>query len=540
MPMPSPVRLALATLVLSALTTAPALAQEDVPEPPAPLQALEFSPFDTAIDGLTTERAAELDGLVIEATFDELQSAMESGELTSVELTSYYLARIQELDVDGLRSMLELNPEALEQAEALDEERAAGAVRGPLHGIPVTLKGNIGTADEMHTSAGAAVMAGFQPTEDAALVAALRDAGAVILGKANLSEWAGWIYPGFGTAGFSALGGFPVNPFDPTLPVYGSSSGSAVGTSANLVAASVGTETAGSLIAPSSVNGVVGIKPSRGLVSRSGVIPLTSQTDSPGPVARTVADAAALLTIIAGADERDPASADTAALHDTDFTAFLDPAALDGVRVGVLMNPVAADDAFVAEAGIDEVYAVLGYANAVAGLQAAGAEVVPVFDPTLDIAEDFVAMVNNGFRLELADYLAAFPDSPVSSVDDVIAFNAQDELRYAPYGQGRLPDAAASSLTREEYETLAGELRAAARSHIDGLLEENDVETLVSLANTFSLAYAMAGYPAITVTAELATGLTFTGPYLSDGELVSYGYAFEQATGVRAAPVVDG
>ena len=200
--------------------------------------------------------------------------------------------------------MLELNPDALAIAADLDAERAAGNVRGPLHGIPVSLKGNIGTADLMHTSAGAVVLADNISDRDSGVATRLRDAGAVLIGKANLSEWAGWIYPALETAGFSALGGFPVNPFDPALPVLGSSSGSAVGTSANLVAASVGTETAGSLIAPASANGVVGMHPSLGLVSRDRVIPLTSQTDTPGPVARTVADAATMLTAIAGVDER--------------------------------------------------------------------------------------------------------------------------------------------------------------------------------------------------------------------------------------------
>ena len=367
--------------------------------------------------------------------------------LTSEELVTYYLARIRDYDVDGLQSMLELNPDALEQAMALDEERAAGDVRGPLHGIPVSLKGNIGTAGEMATSAGAAAMADFQPGEDATLVDALREAGAVIMGKANLSEWAGWIYPEPETAGFSALGGFPMNPYDPSLPVLGSSSGSSVGTSANLVAASVGTETAGSLIAPASANGVVGMKPSLGLVSRSGVIPLTSQTDTPGPVTRYVADAAALLTVIAGADERDPATDAAAALADTDFTGFLDATALEGVRIGLLTNIPELDEE-PTEAQLEELYEALGYGSAVSGLRAAGAEVVPVFNEPWGSTDDFYTLIDNGFRLDLADYLAGFPESPISSVDDIIAFNDQDPDRYAPYGQGRLPSAAASTLTR--------------------------------------------------------------------------------------------
>ena len=324
----------LASVILSAgllvAVALPAAAQSSAVDAPPPLQALDFGPFEADLATQTDQRRSELDELVVEASIADLQSAMESGALTSLELTSYYLDRIRRHDVDGLRSMLELNPEALTIAADLDAERAAGNVRGPLHGIPVSLKGNIGTADLMHTSAGAVVLADNISDRDSGVATRLRDAGAVLIGKANLSEWAGWIYPALETAGFSALGGFPVNPFDPALPVLGSSSGSAVGTSANLVAASVGTETAGSLIAPASANGVVGMHPSLGLVSRDRVIPLTSQTDTPGPVARTVADAATMLTAIAGVDERDPATEDAAALTGVDFTSFLDESALEG------------------------------------------------------------------------------------------------------------------------------------------------------------------------------------------------------------------
>lgn len=522
---------------LVAVGATPAIAQDEAAAPPPPLQALDFGPFEADIESLATDRRSELDGLVIEATFDELQSAMASGELSSAELTTYYLARIQDYDVDGLQSMLQLNPDALDQAMALDQERAAGTVRGPLHGIPVSLKGNIGTDDEMATSAGAAVLADFQPGEDSAVAAALRDAGAVILGKANLSEWAGWIYPEPATAGFSALGGFPVNPYDPSLPVWGSSSGSGVGTSANLVAASVGTETAGSLIAPASASSVVGMKPSLGLVSRSGVIPLTSQTDTPGPMARTVTDAAVLLTAIAGADENDPATAGASSLADVDFTSSLDEAALDGVRVGIITNIPGLDEE-PTEAQLDELYQALGYGAAVSGLRAAGAEVVPVYNTPFGTLDDFYTLIDNGFRIDLAEYLAAFPQSPISSVDDIIAFNDQDPERFAPYGQGRLPNSAASMLTDEEYEEFAASLRAGARAEIDGLLDQFDVDTLVSLANAFSITYAAAGYPAITVPSQPGAGVTFTGPFLADGELIGYAFAFEQASQLRQAPPV--
>ena len=262
------------------------------------MRELDFGPFATALEILSEERVAVLDELFIEATFTELQAAMEAGDLTAVELTTYYLARIRDIDVDGLRSMLELNPDALMIAAQLDAERASGDVRGPLHGIPISLKDNIGTGGAMHTTAGAAALAQPRSDRDSHVAAALREAGAVIIGKANMSEWAYWMHSG--PSGYSALGGQVVSPYDRSIDPSGSSTGSAVSTSANLVAASIGTETLGSLISPVSVNGVVAIYPSRGRVSRDRVIPLTYQFDTAGPIARTVMDAAKLLTVIAG------------------------------------------------------------------------------------------------------------------------------------------------------------------------------------------------------------------------------------------------
>ena len=523
---------------LLAGVSVPAAAQSTATDAPPPLQALDFGPFEADLAALTDQRRDELDVLVIEATIRELQSAMESGTLTSLELTSYYLDRIRRHDVDGLRSMLELNPEALAIAADLDAERAAGNVRGPLHGIPVSLKGNIGTADLMHTSAGAVALAENISDRDAGVATRLRDAGAVLIGKANLSEWAGWIYPALETAGFSALGGFPVNPFDPALPVLGSSSGSAVGTSANLVAASVGTETAGSLIAPASANGVVGMHPSLGLVSRDRVIPLTSQTDTPGPVARSVADAATMLTAIAGVDEQDPATEDAAALDGVDFTSYLDTSALEGVRVGVALPFDDPGSDLLAEE-LSDFYEIIGAGPAVAGLEAAGAEVVPVFGGAFS-QERFRELIDNGLRLEFAEYIGEVdPDGPITSIADVVAFNAEDLDVRAPFGQGFLPDAAATALTPEEYDALGDELRAEARAYIDGLLVDADVDILASRANLFSNAYAVAGYPAITVPdGPLSdfSGLTLIGPYLSDDELIGYAFAFEQATKVRTSP----
>ncbi len=510
-------------------------------EPPEPLQALDFAPFEDALAALDPERLAVLDELVIEATFEDLQAAMTAGELSSVELTTYYVARIRDLDVDGLRSMLELNPDALDIATDLDAEREAGTVRGPLHGIPVSLKGNIATGDAMHTTAGAAALAESRSDRDASVAALLRDAGAVIIGKANLSEWAYWMHRG--PSGYSSLGGQVVSPYDPSFDPLGSSTGSAVGTSANLVAASIGTETSGSIIAPAAKNGVIGVHPSLGLVSRDRIIPITDQTDTPGPITRTVADAAVLLSAIAGEDPGDPMTSAAAELAGTDFTSFLDADALDSVRVGVWTG---VDEELLGDMSAEDFFELLGLGPALASLDAAGAEVVPVWISALTNNDRFSTLGNNGLRMGFAEYIAAVdPDSKIDSIADVIAFNEQDPERYAPYGQELLEAAAASDATPEEYEALGAQLRDEARGYIDWLLADNDVEVIVSMDNAFASAYAVAGYPAVTVPAGQSeftgpSGLTFAGGYLQDGEVLGFAYSFEQASVLREAPTVRG
>ena len=548
----SPIRTArlglTATLASVLALSGAALAQEEpAAEPvqiPAPIQAIDYAPFDDALGALSDERIAELDALVIEAGFADLQAAMDSGELTSEELTTYYIARSQEHE--DLNSLLQLNPRALVQAAKSDERRAEGKLRGPLDGIPITLKGNIGTKDKMVTSAGAVALADNISDEDSAVAAGLRHAGAVLLGKANLSEWAGWIYP---TApGFSALGGYPINPYDPALPVWGSSSGSGVGVAANLTAASVGTETSGSLIAPASANMTVGMHPSLGVVSRYRVVPLTSQTDTPGPVAKNVTDAAALLTAIAGPDDNDPVTQNAAALGGTDYTTFLDEDALEGVRVGVYL-PVPAPDEEVGDEELMEAYLAFG-GPGIPALIEAGAELAPIFGGgPVATPDQFIPMINNGFRIEFAEYIAAVdPDGSITSLADVIAFNEEDPGVRAPFGEGFLADAADSTLSQEEYDALAEQLRTEARAYIDGLMEADDLDIIASRANSFAPAYPLAGYPAITVpdgplgeAGPLGQlyGLTLVGPYLSDGELIGYAYAYEQASQARTVPPID-
>lgn len=425
-------------------------------------------------------------------------------------------------------SMLELNPEAIEIAAALDAERAAGKVRGPLHGIPISLKDNIATGDGMHNTAGAAALADSRSDVDSEVASRLRDAGAVIIGKANLSEWAFWMHAG--QSGYSALGGQVVNPYGAEFDPLGSSTGSAVGTSANLVAASIGTETLGSIIAPASANGVVGMYPSRGLVSRDRVIPVTDQTDSPGPITRTVEDAAVLLTILAADDT-----------NSTDFSAGLDAASLEGARVGVYTGLAEPLD------GIDlaGTYELLGMTSAISGLEDAGAETVPLWSAAPDNSESFADLGNNGLRIGFAEYIAIVdPEGPIASIADVVAFNQQDLDRNAHFGQERLEDAASSELSQDDYEALGSQLREDARSYIDGVITENELDVIASRSNTFSSAYAVAGYPSVTVPlgatgADGAKGLTFSGPHLADSDVLNFAHAFEQATRLRVVPDPD-
>jgi amidase len=311
---------------------------------------------------------------VDESTIADLQASMASGALTSRALTETYLARIETVD-PGLRSVLQTNPDALRIAEALDAERRSGRVRGPLHGIPVLVKDNIDTADRMKTTAGSFALGEVTPARDAFVVERVREAGAVILGKANLSEWANFRSTR-SSSGWSARGGQCRNPYEVDRSPCGSSSGSAVAVSANLCAVAVGTETDGSIICPSSVDGIVGIKPTVGLVSRSGVVPVSHSQDTPGPMARTVADAAALLTALASRDERDAATA--GAHEEVDYTVFLDPRGLGGARIGVARNLSGFNDR------VDRLFE-----DTLAAMRELGAEIVdPANIPHTDELED--------------------------------------------------------------------------------------------------------------------------------------------------------
>jgi amidase len=486
-----------------------------------------------------------------EATVADLASAQAEGRLTARALTETYLARIEAVDRSGprLNSVIELNPDALAIAEALDAERAASGPRGPLHGIPVLIKDNIDTADRMRTSAGSLALKESIAPRDAFLVERLRAAGAVILGKTNLSEWANFRSTR-STSGWSGRGGQTRNPYALDRNPCGSSSGSGAAAAANLCVAAVGTETDGSIICPSNACGLVGIKPTVGLVSRAGIIPISATQDTAGPMARTVADAAALLGVLTGVDGRDPATA--ASQPQADYTTFLDRDALKGARLGVVRKMFG-----------DNPHVIREVEAALAEMQRLGAELVdPVEMPTQGkFDEDEYTVLLYEFKAGLNAYLAKLgPDAPVKTLADLIAFNEQNHERAMPFfGQEILVLAEAKGpLSSSEYlEALQRCRRLSTVEGIDAAMDLHGLDALVApsggpafpidLVNgdhytgvgssTFA---AVSGYPHVTVPAGqvfgLPVGLSFFGRAWSEPRLIALAYAFEQASQQRRAP----
>lgn len=481
----------------------------------------------------------------------DLRDGLRAGRFTARSLAEKYLARIDEIDRRGpaVNSVIEANPDTLAVAEALDKERAAGQVRGPLHGIPVLLKDNIDTADRMATTAGSLALVGARPPRDAFLVKRLRGAGALILGKTNLSEWAN-IRCTYSTSGWSGRGGLTRNPYALDRNPSGSSSGSAAAVAASLCAAAVGTETDGSIISPSSVNGIVGVKPTVGLVGRSGVVPISRTQDTAGPMARSVRDAAVLLAALAGVDPDDPATADGKGKA-ADYAAALDPGGLKGARVGVARNYFGFHDA------VDAVMA-----GALDAMKKEGAVIVdPAELPNMDKVSDPEMLV---FLYELKDGLNAYlanlgPAAPVRTLADVIAFNEKNRDRELPYfGQNLFIKAQAKGpLTDEEYLKAREECRRLTRAEgIDAVMDRHRLDALVapsegpawltdlvvgdrSLGGSTTAA-AVAGYPSVTVPAGfvfgLPVGVSFFGRVWSEPTLLKLAYAFEQATKARRPP----
>jgi amidase len=487
-----------------------------------------------------------------EATIAELQAAMEAGRLSSRRLTQAYLRRIRRIDLSGIRlnSVIEVNPDAVEIAAGLDAERRRQGPRGPLHGIPILVKDNFATRDRMETTAGSLALVGARVPRDAFVVRRLRRAGAVILGKANLSEWANFRSTQ-SSSGWSGRAGQCLSPYVLDHNPCGSSSGSGAAVAANLAAASLGTETDGSIVCPSSHNSLVGIKPTLGLTSRSGVVPIAHSQDVTGPMARTVADAATVLGPMTGVDPRDPATADSRGHSHRDYRRFLDPNGLRGARVGVWREGVfgiSPEADAVAETAIAE----LSRLGATVVDPADIPNVADTFDP------EFTVLLYE-FKADIAAYLAELRNTSMRTLADLIAFNeanADRELRW--FGQEIfLAAEATGGLGDPAYtEALATSKRLATQG-IDQTLARFDLDAIVSLTNSppwttdlvngdhfltaSSTPAAIAGYPNITVPAgyafgELPVGINFIGTRWSEPTLIKLAAGFERGTRARHAP----
>jgi amidase len=486
-----------------------------------------------------------------EITIGELQDGMRSGKYTARSITEKYLARIEEIDKHGpgINSVIEVNPDALAIADALDKTESK--VRHPLHGIPILIKDNIDTADRMMTTAGSLALVGAKPVKDSFVARKLREAGAVILGKTNPSEWAN-IRSSHSTSGWSGRGGLTKNPYALDRNPCGSSSGSGAATSANLCAASIGTETDGSIVCPSSANGLVGIKPTVGLVSRAGIIPISHTQDSAGPMCRTVRDAAIVLGVLTGVDADDGATAASVTKFAPDYTQFLLADGLRGARIGVVRKYFGFSDTVDAlmETALD-------------AMKKQGAILVDPADiDTIGKTGDNETLVlQYELKADMNAYLTKLgPNAPMKTLKDLIAFNERNrEKEMLYFGQDMFIKAEAKGpLTTKEYlDALEANLRMARKEGIDAAMDKFKLDALVAptggpawvtdlvngdnAAGQSSSGAAVAGYPSVTVPAGFAfgalpVGISFFGRAWSEGVLIKLAYSFEQATKVRKAP----
>ncbi len=484
-----------------------------------------------------------------ETSIRELQSLMETGQLSAREITQRYLDRIAAVD-GRMRSVLETNPDALQIADQLDQERTQGSVRGPLHGIPILLKDNIDTADRMTTTAGSLALEGSIAPADSHVAAALRAAGAILLGKANLSEWANFRSER-SSSGWSGRGGQCGNPYALDRSPCGSSSGSGAAASANLCAAAIGTETNGSIVCPSSANSLVGIKPTVGLWGRSGIIPISHTQDTAGPMARSVEDAAILLGVATAQDPEDPATRDRGEVFD-DYTRFLDAAGLDGARIGILRSSFGFHEEV--DALLDEAMAAMAGAGAV------------LIDPVeIDLSE----MGNATYEVLLYEFKAGLEkylwdrglSAPWKSLAEIIAFNEANRSREMPYFGQEIFELAVEKgdLTSPEYlAALATARRLTGPEGIDRAMDDHRLDAIfavtggppwkIDLVNGdhfgggSSTPAAVSGYPNITVPGGyvhgLPVGVSFFGRAWSEPTLLRIAYGFEQTTRHRVAPTL--
>jgi amidase len=493
-----------------------------------------------------------------EVTIAELQRGMQTGQLTARSIVESYLKRIEEIDQNGpgIRSVVEINPDAVVIADQLDKERRDGKIRGPLHGIPILLKDNIETADKLHTTAGSYALENVAVKQDAQVARKLREAGGILLGKANMSEWA-YFRSTRASSGWSARGGQTKNPYILTRSPCGSSSGSGAAVAANVIPVAIGTETDGSIVCPASANSIVGIKPTMGLVGRSGVIPGAHSQDVVGPMGRTVADAAAVLGALTGADPQDPATNGSDGKAHTDYTTFLDPQGLEGARIGIARNYFGYHE--MVDALINQSIAVMKERGAV------------IVDPAnVDTAGKFGGCEVTTFlyelKADLAKYLQERSSTGPRSLQDLIAFNEKNRDREMPYFEQeffKLAQEKGGPLTDQAYLDAIKECRdLAAAQGLDATLRKHNLDAIVAptlgpimpidltlgdhLIPPWATQYwapsvaAVAGYPHISVPAGYVSGvpvgISFMASAWSEPTLIKIAYAFEQATKYRKPP----
>ena len=524
-----------ALVTSAAAVTYPALGAGRATTPAAKAAAAEIKPFELE-----------------EITIPELQEGMKSGRFSARSLVEKYTARIEEIDKRGpaVNAIIELNPDALSVADALDQERKAKGPRGPLHGVPMLIKDNIDTADRMMTTAGSLALVGSKPPKDSFVVQRLRAAGAVILGKTNLSEWAN-TRSSHSTSGWSGRGGLTRNPYALDRNPCGSSSGTGAGIAANFAAAGIGTETDGSIVCPSSSNGLAGIKPTVGLVSRAGIIPISHSQDGAGPMCRTVRDAAIVLSALTGVDPDDAATAASAGKTQMDYAQFCDADGLKGARIGVARKYFGFNDAV--DALMEQALDVMKKQGATL-VDPADVETLGKFDDS----EAQIMMYE--LKADLNAYLARLgPGAPVRTLKDIIDFNERNHHKEMPYfGQDLFLKAEAKGpLTEKEYlDAVAKNHQLARVEGIDAVMDKHHLDALVGptggpawltdlvtgdhFSGGSSNAAAVAGYPNINVTAGFLSGLpvgvSFFGRAWSEPTLIKLAYSFEQATKARKAP----